>query len=54
METIIKAMETCGMLRTEAEATIKTRRAAFNKATREYDKETFYPGVDQLLGVNQF
>ena len=44
METVIKAMETCGMLRTEA----------FSKATREYDKETFYPGVDQLLGVNHF
>ena len=39
METLIKAMEEGGSLRSEAEANIKSRRAAFNKATKEYDKE---------------
>ena len=32
-------METCIVSRTEAEAAFKTRRAAYSKATREYDKE---------------
>ena len=40
METLIKAMEEGGSLRSEAEANIRSRRAAFNKATKEYDKET--------------
>ena len=39
METLIKAMEAGGSLRGEAEANIKSRRAAYNKATKEYDKE---------------
>ena len=33
METIVKALESDGAMRIEAEATIKTRRAAYNWAT---------------------
>ena len=33
-------MEEGGSLRSEAEANVRSRRAAFNNATKEYDKET--------------
>ena len=39
METLIKSMEAGGAMRIEAETNIKSRRAAFNKASREYEKE---------------
>ena len=39
METLIKSMEAGGAMRIKAETNIKSRRAAFNKAIREYEKE---------------
>ena len=39
MEAVIKAMEACGMKRSDAELNIKSRRSAYNRAIKEYDKQ---------------
>ena len=47
---MVEGMMTCGMRFNEAEANIKTRKTAYNRAMREYDRDNKPPVTRKAPG----